>query len=512
MGSAPRGPSVLQSGAGPSGPGRSATEGRSAAGGSRIIAGGDLGDDVADEVGDGAYYYRALFSHGVGYGEDAISQPLHQPQQPQAQQHLLQPQDEEQGQKLQSAAQLQPITISLGSAPQAGSVGISSAPSPRSAGLGTTSIQMPAATGPLPLVPAVEVLNAAAVTTVFPRRQLTVQVRRQLEAVATATAGGGTIARGSIPLPGRATLPPGVNDIIIPIFDGEPTSIIAYALSTRAYHQQINAGYKVIFGKARTENNRERDREPASVQVTQASVLPPTILEPSQLQQQQQQQQHLTSTGTLSRTLTASALTVGVSAGAFGPAHSFHGAVAGGTLATGTASLPAPSTNGALPFSVPVMASSSSSTGAAPTVTQAPSAPMNSSPTVVPLPAPLPPPLSSMGPIGANPDGEWWTVLTSKEACHVRVMFDDEARSMPWARARFTVTAPFAPQFAELRRRCIQGGEAAFVASMCRCKRWESRGGKSNAYFAKSRDDRYIIKSLSKVLRACAAACGLYCQ
>lgn len=33
---------------------------------------------------------------------------------------------------------------------------------------------------------------------------------------------------------------------------------------------------------------------------------------------------------------------------------------------------------------------------------------------------------------------------------------------------------------------------------MC-CRRWESRGGKSNAYFAKTRDDRYIVKSLSKV-------------
>lgn len=44
-----------------------------------------------------------------------------------------------------------------------------------------------------------------------------------------------------------------------------------------------------------------------------------------------------------------------------------------------------------------------------------------------------------------------------------------------------------------------QGGESAFIASMCRCRRWESRGGKSNAYFAKTRDDRYIVKSLSKV-------------
>lgn len=37
------------------------------------------------------------------------------------------------------------------------------------------------------------------------------------------------------------------------------------------------------------------------------------------------------------------------------------------------------------------------------------------------------------------------------------------------------------------------------MASLSRCVRWAQRGGKSNAYFAKTRDDRYIIKSMSKV-------------
>lgn len=57
----------------------------------------------------------------------------------------------------------------------------------------------------------------------------------------------------------------------------------------------------------------------------------------------------------------------------------------------------------------------------------------------------------------------------------------------------------FAPQFAELRRRMVQGGERVFVASLARCVRWAQRGGKSNAYFAKTRDDRFIIKQMSKV-------------
>ena len=62
------------------------------------------------------------------------------------------------------------------------------------------------------------------------------------------------------------------------------------------------------------------------------------------------------------------------------------------------------------------------------------------------------------------------------------------------------VVAYFAPQFAEMRRRCVQGGEAAFIVSLCRCRKWATRGGASQAYFAKTRDDRYIIKSLSKVV------------
>ncbi len=61
------------------------------------------------------------------------------------------------------------------------------------------------------------------------------------------------------------------------------------------------------------------------------------------------------------------------------------------------------------------------------------------------------------------------------------------------------VVVYYAPQFAELRRQLVQGGEGAFVASVTRCVTWAQRGGKSNAYFAKTRDDRYIIKSLSKV-------------
>lgn len=38
---------------------------------------------------------------------------------------------------------------------------------------------------------------------------------------------------GRVELCGRALLPPGVDDLVLAIFDDEPTSIIAYFLSTR---------------------------------------------------------------------------------------------------------------------------------------------------------------------------------------------------------------------------------------------------------------------------------------
>lgn len=40
---------------------------------------------------------------------------------------------------------------------------------------------------------------------------------------------------GRVELCGRALLPPGVDDLVLSIFDDEPTSIIAYFLTTRCF-------------------------------------------------------------------------------------------------------------------------------------------------------------------------------------------------------------------------------------------------------------------------------------
>jgi len=99
-------------------------------------------------------------------------------------------------------------------------------------------------------------------------------------------------------------------------------------------------------------------------------------------------------------------------------------------------------------------------------------------------------------------DLDWLSVMLSHEPVHLRHGFEDEGLGMPWTRAKFQVVCFFAPQFAELRRRVVQGGEMSYVTSLSRCVRWAQRGGKSNAYFAKTRDDRYIIKSMSKAEKA----------
>jgi hypothetical protein len=84
---------------------------------------------------------------------------------------------------------------------------------------------------------------------------------------------------------------------------------------------------------------------------------------------------------------------------------------------------------------------------------------------------------------------------------------------------RFKVVAYYPLQFAELRKRAIAGGDLAFLLSLSRCKRWKPKGGKTMAYFAKTHDERYVIKSLSKSEKVClpdqcevlnAAVCSWY--
>ncbi|KDD77007.1 phosphatidylinositol-4-phosphate 5-kinase, partial [Helicosporidium sp. ATCC 50920] len=87
------------------------------------------------------------------------------------------------------------------------------------------------------------------------------------------------------------------------------------------------------------------------------------------------------------------------------------------------------------------------------------------------------------------------SVLYSESPLHCQFTVQDGSSDAP---ATLQVTAYYAPQFHEFRKEFLDGGDAAFVASLSRCMQWESKGGKSNVYFAKTRDDRLIVKQLSK--------------
>ncbi|KAJ6825386.1 1-phosphatidylinositol-3-phosphate 5-kinase FAB1B-like isoform X1 [Iris pallida] len=77
---------------------------------------------------------------------------------------------------------------------------------------------------------------------------------------------------------------------------------------------------------------------------------------------------------------------------------------------------------------------------------------------------------------------------------HIRVTFSVDG---PLGKVRYTVTCYYADHFDKLRRICCPS-EVDFIRSLSRCKKWGAQGGKSNVFFAKSLDDRFIIKQVTK--------------
>ncbi|CAL4972891.1 unnamed protein product [Urochloa decumbens] len=62
---------------------------------------------------------------------------------------------------------------------------------------------------------------------------------------------------------------------------------------------------------------------------------------------------------------------------------------------------------------------------------------------------------------------------------------------------KYTVVCIYAKQFHDLRKICCPS-ELAYTSSISRCKHWNAQGGKSKVFFAKSMDDRFIIKQIKK--------------
>ncbi|KAF8393694.1 hypothetical protein HHK36_021941 [Tetracentron sinense] len=84
--------------------------------------------------------------------------------------------------------------------------------------------------------------------------------------------------------------------------------------------------------------------------------------------------------------------------------------------------------------------------------------------------------------------------LLYTKALHVRVSFADDG---PLGKVKYTVTCYYAKRFEILRRSCCPS-EIDFIRSLSRCKKWGAQGGKSNVFFAKTLDDRFIIKQVTK--------------
>ncbi|KAG9141024.1 hypothetical protein Leryth_012606 [Lithospermum erythrorhizon] len=75
---------------------------------------------------------------------------------------------------------------------------------------------------------------------------------------------------------------------------------------------------------------------------------------------------------------------------------------------------------------------------------------------------------------------------------HARVLFDH-----PLGEVKYNVTCYYAKRFEALRKICCPS-EIDFVRSLSRCKKWGAQGGKSNVFFAKTLDERFIIKQVTK--------------
>lgn len=83
-----------------------------------------------------------------------------------------------------------------------------------------------------------------------------------------------------------------------------------------------------------------------------------------------------------------------------------------------------------------------------------------------------------------------------KKSQHLRISFEDDSLITD-GKVKFSVTIYFAKEFDAIRRKCCPS-EVDFIRSLSRCKKWRAEGGKSKVYFARSLDERFIIKQVTK--------------
>nr|CFW94242.1 Eka-PIP kinase protein [Euperipatoides kanangrensis] len=75
---------------------------------------------------------------------------------------------------------------------------------------------------------------------------------------------------------------------------------------------------------------------------------------------------------------------------------------------------------------------------------------------------------------------------------HIELQFSDNV-------AKFYCRVYFAEQFCHLRNILFPGGEERYIRSLSRCFHWMARGGKSGSAFCKTLDERFILKQMSRL-------------
>ncbi|XP_012269678.2 1-phosphatidylinositol 3-phosphate 5-kinase [Athalia rosae] len=80
----------------------------------------------------------------------------------------------------------------------------------------------------------------------------------------------------------------------------------------------------------------------------------------------------------------------------------------------------------------------------------------------------------------------------AKQQNYIEVQFNDDTTN-------FFCRIYFAPQFAALRENVLPCGEDGFTRSLSRSVQWVAKGGKSGSSFCKTRDDRFILKEMSRL-------------
>lgn len=93
-----------------------------------------------------------------------------------------------------------------------------------------------------------------------------------------------------------------------------------------------------------------------------------------------------------------------------------------------------------------------------------------------------------------NEEAQSLSMDSSEEILHPKIQLGFEGNR----KNKYSVVCIHAKQFNDLRKQCFPSKETAYILSLGRCKKWNAQGGKSKALFAKTLDNRFIIKEINK--------------